>query len=273
MKRIFMMLFVALVTMAGWAQQQPGTFSVIPKVGMTWAKLTKFDWAAIVTEGTPYYKESLKGAKLKGGVTAGAFAVRTADGGAVRDFRINGTLPEITREFNRERPGVSPFADSGFMVSRRVWTLPTVPRYDGPRTTLGELLMDESEVPEAFFIDGKVLEEWKYLKGPKAEMRTTPEGFTYRYTEGGMAFPDALDKPSRTIITGEGGPSPSRFKHVIQTPSGRYRRLVPVELERLNMFPDHHTEEASDGRRAFLMGNALVTGIVERIGKVLEERM
>ena len=88
-----------------------------------------------------------------------------------------------------------------------------------------------------------------------------------------MAFPDALDKPSRTIITGEGGSSPSRFKHVILTHSGRYRRLIPLELERLNMFPDNHTQNASDGKRAFLMGNALVTGIVERIGLVLKERM
>ena len=88
-----------------------------------------------------------------------------------------------------------------------------------------------------------------------------------------MAFPDALDKPSRTIITGEGGPAPSRFKHVILTPSGRYRRLTPLELERLNMFPDNHTQNASDSRRAFLMGNALVTGIVERIGIVLKERL
>ena len=39
------------------------------------------------------------------------------------------------------------------------------------------------------------------------------------------------------------------------------------------MFPDHHTEGVSDMRRAFLMGNALVTGIVERIGTVLIERM
>ncbi len=81
-----------------------------------------------------------------------------------------------------------------------------------------------------------------------------------------MSFPDSTDKPSRTIITGEGGSSPSRFKHVVKTESGRYRRLVPIELERLNMFPDNHTEGASDSRRAFLMGNALVTGIVERIG-------
>jgi DNA (cytosine-5)-methyltransferase 1 len=81
-----------------------------------------------------------------------------------------------------------------------------------------------------------------------------------------MAFPDSIDKPSRTIITGEGGAAASRFKHVVQTSSGRYRRLVPIELERLNMFPDNHTFGATDSRRAFLMGNALVTGIVERIG-------
>ena len=90
-----------------------------------------------------------------------------------------------------------------------------------------------------------------------------------------MAFPDYLDKPSRTMITGEGGSAPSRFKHVVQTPSGRYRRLIPIELERLNMFPDNHTyhPEVSDGRRAFLMGNALVCGIVTRVGNELRARL
>ena len=113
------------------------------------------------------------------------------------------------------------------------------------------------------------LPKWKYLKGGKQEIRKSANGYEYKYSEGSMAFPDALDKPSRTIITGEGGSGPSRFKHVIQTESGRYRRLTPVELERLNMFPDQHTEGVSDSRRAFLMGNALVTGIVEKIGIVL----
>mgnify|MGYP003746016265 CR=1 FL=1 len=47
------------------------------------------------------------------------------------------------------------------------------------------------------------------------------------------------------------------------------RRLTPVELERLNMFPDNHTEGPTDGKRAFFMGNALVVGIVERLGKIL----
>ena len=39
--------------------------------------------------------------------------------------------------------------------------------------------------------------------------------FAYGYKEGGMAFPDSLDAPGRTIITSEGGASVSRFKHVI----------------------------------------------------------
>ncbi len=85
-----------------------------------------------------------------------------------------------------------------------------------------------------------------------------------------MAFPDPLEKPARTIITGEGGPTPSRFKHVIKTKSGRYRRLMPLELERANMFPDHHTAASGDGRRAFFMGNALVVGVIEKLGRALE---
>ena len=55
------------------------------------------------------------------------------------------------------------------------------------------------------------------LKGAKNEPRTTKTGIAYHYSEGAVTFPDALDKPSRTIITGEGGISPSRFKHVIKT--------------------------------------------------------
>ena len=52
------------------------------------------------------------------------------------------------------------------------------------------------------------------------------------------------------------------------------RRLTPLELERLNMFPDNHTllEGVSNNMRAFLMGNALVIGIVTKIGKEISKR-
>lgn len=228
-------------------------------------------------KGTPIAQEASTGDRtdwiFNNGIIGKAFPAKPKDGTTLSQFEIGGTLPEVSKKFNAGAAKASPFMDAGLMIARHVWTQDVSPIYEGPRLTLGQLVVDESEVPEEFFIDDKSLGEWKYLKGPKSEMRKTPEGFEYHYSEGGMAFPDSLDKPSRTIITGEGGASPSRFKHVILTPSGHYRRLIPLELERLNMFPDNHTKNATDGRRAFLMGNALVTGIVERIGLVLKERM
>ena len=89
-------------------------------------------------------------------------------------------------------------------------------------------------------------------------------GTKYKYAEGSMAFPDLASNPSRTILTGEGGSTPSRFKHIIRTKDGGYRGLTPIELERLNGFPDDwtkldaHGNQVADGKRAFFMGNALV---------------
>ena len=89
-----------------------------------------------------------------------------------------------------------------------------------------------------------------------------------------MIYPDALDNASRTIITGEGGKSPSRFKHVVDSDRG-LRRLTPIELERLNMFPVNHTklDNITDSKRAFFMGNALVVGVIQKIGEELNKQI
>ena len=89
----------------------------------------------------------------------------------------------------------------------------------------------------------------------------------YDYTAGAMAYPDPLNKASRTVVTAEIGKSVSRMRHVIEYEEGKFRGLMPLELERLNMFPDNWTEYEgiSDSRRGFLMGNALVVGVVERL--------
>lgn len=94
-----------------------------------------------------------------------------------------------------------------------------------------------------------------------------------------MEFPDSTGRSARTILTSEGGSSPSRSRHVVEMGDGRLRRLLPVELERLNGFPDGHTAEMrmpdgtvkpmSANKRAFMMGNALVIGVVERIAREL----
>lgn len=208
---------------------------------------------------------------LEDGIMAKAFKIKHTDM-QPSSFSIKGTLKEVSDTFNKGKT-LSPFKNSGVIIDRKVYTFATEPDYAGLFVTLGDILLPENEVAEEFFIPDSEVPKWQYAKGGKSEKRINKTtGFEYNYSEGAMAFPDSVDKASRTIITGEGGASPSRFKHVILTSSGKYRRLTPVELERLNMFPDNHTEGASNLRRAFLMGNALVTGIVERIGIELLNR-
>lgn len=224
-----------------------------------------------------YQKDSVVAQKIEkmedwvefDGVTAKAFPFKVKPK-TLSEFDIEGTIQEVSAGFNKGKKE-SPFGNAGLMMDRHVYSVDAEAVYDGPRQTLGGNLIDEELVPEEFFISDEDLPRWQYEKGAKKIERVSKEGFKYMFSEGGMSFPDSLDQPSRTIITGEGGASASRFKHVVQTKSGRYRRLLPIELERMNMFPDNHTlhPQVSDGRRAFLMGNALVCGIVEQIGKSL----
>lgn len=214
--------------------------------------------------------ENAKQWTLFEGVLAKAFPFTSKDG-IEREFAIEGDIQIVSDVFNKGKKD-SPFEDAGIMINRKVYTTESNPTYNGEiKQTLGDILVDEAFVPEEFYIPEDELPKWQYEKGAKQIKRVSKEGYKYVFSEGSMAFPDYLDKPSRTMITGEGGTAPSRFKHVVKTPSGRYRRLIPLELERLNMFPDNHTlhSEVSDGRRAFLMGNALVCGVVQEVGKSL----
>lgn len=221
-------------------------------------------------KSTELYKKLNKEKKIdwieSKGTIAQAFPVEVNN--LLHEFKLKGGLVEITNSFNKKGK-ISPFHNSGVMISGNVYTTKANPTHDGPKTVLGDILQN-GEVGFEFYIDKEQIPDWEYLKGAKKEKRITKEGYEYNYSEGGMVYPDALDNASRTIITGEGGSSPSRFKHVVQTKKG-LRRLTPVELERLNMFPDDHTklEGISDTKRAFFMGNALVVGVIEKIGKAL----
>jgi DNA (cytosine-5)-methyltransferase 1 len=227
-------------------------------------------------QGTNIY-ESLKDVSptewiLEDGTLAEAFPVTSENSLFPTEFELKGDIVSISENFNKNGT-TGFFENTGLMINGLVTTLKTHPDYYGNFTILKDLIQND-EVTSEFYIDKNELDKWIYLKGPKKEMRRNAQGFEYHYSEGGMIFPDPLDKPSRTIITGEGGKSPSRFKHVIQTPKG-FRRLSPVELERLNMFPDDHTklEGISDTKRAFFMGNALVVGVIENIGLSLKEKI
>jgi DNA (cytosine-5)-methyltransferase 1 len=156
------------------------------------------------------------------------------------------------------------FQSAGVMAGGTIWTAGVKPRPE-PLMSLGSIL--ETDVEDGFFVRREDIATWRYLKGSKAEPRKASNGYRYAYSEGAIPFPDRLDQPSRTILTKEGSPSPSRFKHVVLDPQvGRYRVLTPLECERLNLFPDGWTEGLPPSRRYFCMGNALVVGLVERIG-------
>ena len=205
---------------------------------------------------------------LKTGVIAKAFPVEQQLLIPESSFPIKGSLSDITDRFNTETPDESPFANAGLICNREVLTVKTIADYDGPRRTLGSVLVPENEVDASYIVPEADLKTWKYLKGAKSLQRTKKNGVVYSYDEGSMSFPDSLDKPARTIITGEGGSTPSRFKHIVRMTDGRHRRLMPIELERINTFPDNHTKLTgiTDTKRAFFMGNALVTEVITRLG-------
>jgi len=210
----------------------------------------------------------------KEGVLADAFKVHE-DQVSQSTFNLEGSLEEITQNFSKNSPTMSPFQNAGLMIDRAVFTAKTTPEYKGKKVKLGDVIEPDKNIPPEFFITEEQLKSWDYLKGAKKEPRKTKDGFEYFYSEGSMIFPDRLDMPSRTIVTGEGGTSPSRFKHVIKTKQGKYRRLTPLELERLNMFPDNHTKHdgVADTKRAFIMGNALVIGAIQKVGESLANKL
>jgi len=207
----------------------------------------------------------------KSGVIAKAFPVEKLLLVPELPFKED-SLSDISDTFNTDTPDKSPFKNAGLICDGKILTVKTIPLYEGKRLTLGDVIeKDTRKIDPSYFIPTNELTKWKYLKGRKSIERVKKNGIVYSYDEGSMSFPDPLDRPARTIITAEGGAMPSRFKHVVQMSDGRYRRLMPVELERINTFPDNHTKlgDISDAKRAFFMGNALVTEVITRLGRSL----
>ena len=246
-------------------------------------------------KSTSLYKKMIKLDKKdiieKSGVISGAFNVSFSRPEIINSGTISKEINKVSDTFNKGEK-LSPFKNSGVMFGGEFYSVKT----DSVKTDEKDLdsVLEKRKVDKSFYIDKNkkvkrrvipqidrepiVIETeydmWNYLKGRKNQYKINKtSGFKYKYGEGKMIFPDPRDKPSRTIITGEGGPSPSRFKHVIEEDDGSLRRLIPVELEKLNMFPENHTEheKVTDNKRAFFMGNALVIGVVEKIGSELSK--
>lgn len=178
-------------------------------------------------------------------------------------------LVEVSNEFSAS------FRNAGIMRNGNIYTEEVIPQRCTSKT-LGEIL--EKNVDEEYFLNNEevlkngktVLEYFTYLKGPKRIERESKEGHKYLFSEGGIAFPDKLDAPGRTMLTSEA--TRNRSTHVVLDPeNGRLRLLTPIECERLNGFPDNWTNTMPNRNRYFCMGNALVVGLIEKMGQKVQE--
>lgn len=227
------------------------------------------------------------------GVIARAFPTSASIKVSVfHDEEIRGSSHDITVNFNSgQNRHRNPFLNAGIMIGRRAYTKQLVapPLTEEQKATIAlRNFLDNSADVTDFLVNESIVFDkrkgWAFHKGPKTKKRVDPvTGYEYTWSEGGMSLTDDLEKPARTIITSEGGSTPSRSKHLIRLEDGCYRRLTPRELERVSMFPDDHTRyalsnergkyEVPAASRAFFIGNALVAGVVERLGVSLAAKI
>ena len=170
---------------------------------------------------------------------------------------------DITKHFKAE------FENAGIMINGKVWTRKVTPIYEEP-ITIGEI-REKRKGLDKYILTGEKLKKFEYLRGGKKILRTRPDGTEYYYSEGSMSEYDSLDLPGRTMLTSEG--SVNRSTHIIpDKETGKLRLLTPIEAERLQSFPDDWTNTGMpENRRYFMMGNALVTKVINRVEPVLRE--
>lgn len=197
------------------------------------------------------------------GFFAPSFPCRSYDqNNSVKKLSVSSDIKEVSDRFQAQ------FENSGYCIDSMCHTIRVEAVYDGLYKTLGDIL--EKNVPESFYIKEEDKPQWEYMKGAKKEKRVSSSGHEYNYSEGPIAYPDFLDKPSRTMLTGES--TKNRSTHVVMDPeTGRLRLLTPVECERLDGFPDNWTNTGMPQKfRYFCMGNALVVGLIEIMGRRLQ---
>ncbi len=160
-----------------------------------------------------------------------------------------------------------PFENSGVLINGIVYTSKTEAIQKNP-ITVGEIIVDDAE--KQYYLTQEEIKKFEYLRGYKKIERVSREGHKYHYSEGSMSPFDDLSLPARTMLTSEG--TTNRSTHIIRDPkNNKLRKLTPVECERINQFPDNWTNSGMPERsRYFMMGNALVCGIVTKLGEEIK---
>lgn len=217
---------------------------------------------------TKYYKITKKADKEKLLLKEGIFAKQFPIKKQILNSNISNVsnykgLLEISNNFKTQ------FYNSGVMINGEIFTAKL--QADCDKVYPLQELLETQRIDSKYFLSDDKIDKFKVLKGSKRITRKKPNGELYIYSEGTMPFPDNLNTPARTMLTSESGIS--RMTHVIEdVKTKKLRLLTPVECERINGFPDNWTNTGmSDKKRYFMMGNALVVNVVEKIGKELEK--
>ena len=259
-------------------------------------------YAKHITEAVDYngrFSDELRGESmgkllLTDGFFAKSFPVNITDDKKIRKVKLPEGIGELSDSFSFT------FENSGIMKDGVIYTLKTIPAYDGDRITLGDI-MEDGDVDKSFFIPKDRLyyaspnvdhsdethellsdaahKTWQYVKGAKKLPRKAKNGHEYIFSEGPVPMIDEYDKPARTMLTSEG--SFNRTTHIVRDKkTGEIRLLTPIEVEHIQGFPSNWTKECLvDGeivempvhKRRFMMGNALVVNLVSQMEEQLSE--
>ncbi|WP_298703362.1 DNA (cytosine-5-)-methyltransferase [uncultured Veillonella sp.] len=204
---------------------------------------------------------------LLGGLLNTVFPIRLLEKIQLTNLDEYATVLDVSNSFKNGK-----FLDTGIMINGQVIhsKLEAITEAIYPLKKVLLEASDAYENKEAFAVDASKLDKWKYLKGGKKIERTAANGHTYIYSEGAMAFPEKMEEPARTMLTSEG--TLNRSSHIVfDDELQEYRILTPVECELIQMFPKNWTNTMNNRKRYFMMGNALVTGIISRLEPVLRE--
>lgn len=244
--------------------------------------------------GDELHRKSMGKLLLTDGFFAKSFPVDSCDDKKIRMVKLPEGIGELSSSFSFV------FENSGVMKDGMVYTLKTIPSYNGTQITLGDI-MEDGDIDKSFFIEkerlyytypdidhsdethdslpDKARKTWQYLKGAKKLPRKSKNGHEYIFSEGPISMIDEYDKPARTMLTSEG--SFSRTTHIVRDKkTGKIRLLTPIEVERIQGFPSDWTKECRVNgeiiempvqKRRFMMGNALVVNLVNQMEEQLSE--
>jgi len=220
------------------------------------------------------YHEDTEYHKLTAGIDRERLLI--SEGFFAKEFPIKEPAANRSSSFQigkAEYPSLADLSDDlsedlyngGIMRSYNVYSRECLPKYIGEHRLLGDIL--EGSADKKYYVEDTAT--WQRLKGPKKLERMSKNGIKYNYSEGGIAFPDYLDRPARTMLTSEG--TVNRSSHLIKDQTETHRILTPIECERLNGFDDNWTDCMPERTRYFVMGNALVVPLIEKVGKRIIE--